>query len=143
MKKITFLLALLAISTASIAQKITDGTWYNDEKTARVKFYESGGKLYGKIVWLKEPYENGKPRTDVNNPKADLKSKPLLGLVFLKGFERDGDDEWEDGTIYDPKNGKTYSCTITEVSSSKLNVRGYIGISLIGRTSYFTRATND
>ena len=63
-----------------------------------------------------------------------------MGLVFLKGFEKDGENKWDDGEIYDPKNGKTYSSEMTLVSSKQLNVRGYIGISLIGRTSKFTKA---
>ncbi|MGR3809995.1 DUF2147 domain-containing protein [Jiulongibacter sp. NS-SX5] len=139
MKKIAVIVALMAFSLGSYAQKITEGTWYNEEKTSRVQFYEQNGKLFGKIVWLKEPTENGKPKVDKNNPKDALKSKPLMGLVFLKGFEKDGDNEWEDGTIYDPRNGKTYSSEMEMVSPDKLNVRGYIGISLIGRTSEFTR----
>ncbi|MCU0326736.1 MAG: DUF2147 domain-containing protein, partial [Spirosomaceae bacterium] len=103
-------------------------------------FYKQGEKLYGKIVWLKEPNENGKPRLDKNNPDAKLKTKPLLGLVFLSGFTKDGDKVWEDGNIYDPENGKTYSCKMTITSPTKIDARGYIGISLIGRTTRFTKA---
>ncbi|MGL4630694.1 MAG: DUF2147 domain-containing protein [Leadbetterella sp.] len=125
----------------SNGQEITQGTWYNDEKTARFQFFESNGKINGKIVWLKEPNdEKGKPKTDVNNPEAKLRSAPLLGMVIMKGFKKDGDTKWEDGTIYDPKKGKTYSCVITQKSAKMLTVRGYVGISLIGRDSYFTRA---
>ncbi|WP_304235533.1 DUF2147 domain-containing protein [Jiulongibacter sediminis] len=139
MKKLGLILALMAFTCVSYAQSITEGTWWNEEKTSRVQFYEQGGKIYGKIVWLEEPTENGKPRVDKNNPKEALKTKPLMGLVFLKGFEKDGDKSWEDGTIYDPRNGKTYSSEMTLVSADQLDVRGYIGISLIGRTSEFTR----
>ena len=135
------MICLSGLSFLTNAQKITDGTWYNEEKTSRVQFYEQGGKLFGKIVWLEEPIQDGKPRTDVNNPKESLRSKPLMGLVFLKNFEKDGENYWEDGTIYDPRNGKTYSCEMTLENPDLLNVRGYIGISLIGRTSKFTRAT--
>lgn len=139
MKKLGLVVALMAFTCVSYAQKITDGIWWNEEKTSRVQFYEQNGKIYGKIVWLKEPTENGKPKTDKNNPKEDLRSKPLMGLVFLKGFEKDGDNYWEDGTIYDPRNGKTYSSEMKLVNADQLDVRGYIGISLIGRTSEFTR----
>jgi uncharacterized protein (DUF2147 family) len=58
--------------------------------------------------------------------------------MILKGFEKDGDNEYEDGTIYDPKNGKTYSCIIRQ-KGNKLSVRGYIGVSLIGRTTTWTK----
>lgn len=141
MKKIILLFSLLAVSFLSNAQKITDGTWYNAEKTSRVQFYMDGDKLNCKIVWLKEPNANGKPRLDANNPKASLASKPLMGLVFLKDFEKEDENTWEEGTVYDPRNGKTYSCTITEIGTEKLEVRGYIGFSLLGRTSHLIRAT--
>ena len=115
------------------------GTWLNQEGTAHVLITKSGTNYTGKIVWLKEPVENGKPKTDKNNPDVSRRATPLMGLVILKDFVFDGDDgEWTDGTIYDPKNGKTYSCTMT-LEDGRLNVRGYIGISLIGRTAVWTR----
>ncbi len=139
MKKGLFICTLLFVSFLSKAQDITSGLWYNDEKTGKVQFYMQNNKLFGKIVWLATPNENGKPRTDVNNPDSKKRSTPLQGLVFMKNFEKTGKNTWENGTIYDPKNGKTYSCEITQDSNDLLNVRGYIGISLIGRTSKFTR----
>ncbi len=142
MKKITILLTLLAMSFFTQAQNITDGTWFNAEKDGKINFYMEGNKLYGKIVWLERPTENGKSRLDVNNPKANLKTKPLMGLVFLKGFEKENDKTWEDGTIYDPKTGKTYSSTINIINANQLDIRGYIGFSLLGRTTIFTRASN-
>jgi uncharacterized protein (DUF2147 family) len=58
----------------------------------------------------------------------------------LKNFVFDGKDEWEDGTIYDPKNGKTYSCYIRYAEyPNLLKIRGYIGVSLLGRTTYWTK----
>ncbi len=142
MKKLAVLLCFTLISSlTAFAQDITQGTWYNQEKTARVQFYEQGGKLFGKVVWLNEPIRDGKPRTDENNPDKELAKKPLMGLVFLKNFKKDSEKAWSGGTIYDPNNGKTYSCEMKLINPDKLNVRGYIGISLIGRTSEFTRAT--
>lgn len=115
------------------------GVWLNQEGTAHVQISKSGSGYSGKIIWLKEPFENGKARTDKNNPEATKRNTPLMGLTILKEFRYDQDDtEWTDGTIYDPKNGKTYSCTIT-MEGNRLNVRGYIGISLIGRTAVWTR----
>lgn len=141
MKNLLFLTFFTLISTASFAQDILQGTWYNQEKTSRIQFYKQGDKIFGKIVWLKEPNDkSGKPRTDVENPDAKLKNRPLMGLVFLKNFKQTDSNTWEDGEIYDPKNGKTYSCKMTLVSAKQLDVRGYIGISLIGRTTKFTKA---
>lgn len=117
------------------AQDITKGLWFNEEKEAKIQFYEQGGKLYGKLVWIKDD----KGRLDQNNPKAELKSKPLLGLVFLSGFEKDGKN-WKNGEIYDPKSGKTYSSNIKWAGENQLNVRGYVGIAAMGKTTKFTRA---
>jgi uncharacterized protein (DUF2147 family) len=141
MKKIFFIFLLLTSFIHSKAQDIFKGTWYNDEKTGKIQFYKQGDKVYGKIVWLKDPTDkNGKPLTDINNPDSKKKSTPLMGLVFLKEFVAKDAKTWEDGTIYDPNNGKTYSCNMKLESPKVLNVRGYIGISLIGRTSKFTKA---
>jgi uncharacterized protein (DUF2147 family) len=140
MKKHSIFAFLFLICTFAKAQDITKGTWYNDKKTAKIQFYDQNGKIFGKIVWLKEPNENGKPKLDKNNPDDKLKSKPIMGLVFLKNFEKDGDKAWEDGSIYDPESGKTYSCKMTLKNATTMDVRGYIGISLIGRSSQFIKA---
>jgi uncharacterized protein (DUF2147 family) len=135
---ITF--GFLAISLSTFAQDITKGLWYNVEKTSKIQFYENNGKFFGKIVWLKEPNDTkGKPKTDSKNPTESLRNAPLLNFIFMKNFKKINDKKWEDGTIYDPTNGKTYSCIITQTSANALDVRGYVGISLLGRTSKFTR----
>ncbi len=139
MNRLLFISSLIFLSFLSKAQDITSGLWYNEEKTAKVQFYSVNNKISGKIVWLNDPTENGKPRTDINNPDVKKRQNPLMGLVFMKNFVKKGDKVWEDGTIYDPNNGKTYSCEMTLVNNELLNVRGYIGFSLIGRTSKFTR----
>ena len=117
-----------------------EGLWYNQEKTAKIKIYKAkNDKYYGKIDWLETPVKDGKARVDENNPDKSKRNDPLLGLMVLKGFVQDGDNGYEDGTIYDPKNGKTYSCNIT-FKGDKLDVRGYIGFSWIGRTAVWTKA---
>ncbi len=140
MKKLTLIFALLLITKFAFAQDITQGTWYNAEKTSKIQFYKQGNKLFGKVVWLKEPLENGKPRLDKMNGDAKLKTRPIMGLVFLTNFTSDGAKVWEDGEIYDPNNGKTYSCKLTVTSATTIDARGYIGISIIGRTTKFTKA---
>jgi uncharacterized protein (DUF2147 family) len=141
MKKVLLLaIGLLAFNFVSKAQDITKGLWYNDAKTSKIQFYETNGKVFGKIVWLKEPNNTkGKPKTDDKNPKEELRNTPLLNFIFMKNFKKVNDKKWEDGTIYDPTNGKTYSCIITQTAPNLLDVRGYVGISLLGRTSKFTR----
>ncbi|CAH0995066.1 hypothetical protein EMA8858_01186 [Emticicia aquatica] len=140
MKKIVSISTFLLISTFAIAQDITQGTWFNEEKTGKIQFFKQGEKIFGKIVWLKDPLENGKPKLDKENPDDKQKSRQILGLINLKNFKNTGKGIWEDGEVYDPKNGKTYSCKMTLVSPTQLDVRGFIGISIIGRTSKFTKA---
>ena len=132
---------LLCIALKSLAQAdAIERTWFNDGKSAKIQVYKAkDGKYYGKIVWLKEPMRNGKPKLDEKNPDPKKKEQPIIGLIILKGFVKDGGSKYEDGTIYDPKNGKTYSCKIT-LNDKILDVRGYVGISLIGRTTKWTMA---
>ena len=109
------------------------GTWLSADKDGKVQIYKQGNKYFGKLVWMKTP------RKDTENPDAKLRSKDLQGVVLLNNFEYNG-KTWEDGTIYDPKNGKTYSCIIKKKDANTLDIRGYIGISLIGRTTTWTRS---
>lgn len=149
MRTVTFFAVLLMTglySTSSFAQiKANDivGVWLNEDKDAHVQIENVNSVFFGKVVWLKEPIdtETGKPKLDKKNPDDQLKKRPTMGLTLLSDFIFDGDDEWEDGEIYDPKSGKTYSCymTFTDNTKKTLKVRGYIGVSLIGRTTYWTK----
>ncbi len=117
------------------------GVWKTGEGTAMVKIYKNGEKYQGRIVWLKEPIdpETGKAKVDKNHPDAVNHSRPILGLINIWGFSYTEENTWENGNIYDPKNGNTYSCTIKMTNPNTLEVRGYIGVSLIGRTDTWTR----
>jgi uncharacterized protein (DUF2147 family) len=82
-------------------------------------------------------------RTDLNNPDPDLQDRPVIGLLITKDFVYNGKGLWHKGTIYDPDNGKTYKCKIKFGDNEKvLKVRGFVGISLLGRTTYWTRVQN-
>lgn len=142
---IIVLFAGLGMNAAAQSYKASDvlGIWYNEEKDAKVDIYMEEGKFYGKIVWLEEPNEpdTGEPKLDDENPDDELQKRPLMGLLLVKDFEFDGDNVWDDGEIYDPKSGNTYSCYMKMETKDRLKVRGYIGISLLGRTTYWTRTT--
>ena len=115
------------------------GVWLtHGDKPGKIRIYRNGDKFYGKIVFLQSPTENGKPLVDKNNPDKSKQGSPLLGLELLTGFQFDK-DEWNDGHIYDPESGKTYSCTLSLKDAKTLKVRGYVGISLLGRTEIWTR----
>lgn len=111
------------------------GVWMPSEGTAYVKIFKEKGKekYHGKIVWLKEPNgEDGKPKTDPDG-------KPILNMLNLRDFIFE-DDEWVDGTIYDPKSGNTYYSTIEMKSKNKLEVRGSVDpFGLVGRTDTWVR----
>lgn len=138
-----FILTALLFSFNGFSQNKADditGIWLTGGKEpAKIQIYKSGEKFYGKIIWLKNPTDNGKQRLDNNNPDLKKRSNPIMGLVILEGFKFDGDDEWKDGEIYDPESGKTYSCFIYLKDKNILKVRGYIGISLFGRTETWIR----
>lgn len=107
------------------------GFYWSPKKDAKIEVYQKAGRYFGKTIWVATP---GK---DVKNPKPSLRQRELLGLELLTNFSFD-DGEYEDGEIYDPATGKTYDCKMT-YNGDELKVRGYIGISLFGRTEYFQR----
>ena len=141
LRKTSLFIVLFVFSVQVFAQKKDDilGKWLNPTGEGQIEIYKRGDKFFGKLAWIKEPNDqHGKPKTDEKNPTESLRNKPILGLEILKNFIFD-DGKWIDGTIYDPKSGKTYSCKLTLKDNNLLNVRGFIGVSLIGRTEVFKR----
>ncbi len=135
---------MIAFRYTTLAQAKADDIvriWLTAGKEpAKIQVYKSGQKYYGKIVSLKNPLKNGKPKMDENNPDKSKRNQQIIGLVILADFEFD-DDEWDAGKIYDPESGKTYSCFLTLKDRSTLKVRGYIGVSLLGRTEIWTKTS--
>ena len=100
-------LGVTAFSAAQAASPI--GLWRGAD--AVFELFESGGRLSGKIVALSEPTTaEGKEKTDIYNPDPTKRKFPIVGLVFISGLTKKSDSEWENGTVYDPKSGRTYSC---------------------------------
>ena len=122
----------------SVADKIL-GVWLSETKEGKIEIYRVGNKYFGKLIWSKNMFAaDGKTSNkDLNNEEKKLRNRDLKNLVLLNNLVFD-EDEYNGGTIYDPKNGSTYKCYMT-ISGDKLNIRGYIGISLIGRTSVWSR----
>lgn len=142
-----FIIPLLLVTFLATAFRSSDnpdavvGTWLNGTKKGRIQIYKQGDKYFGKLVWLIEPNDpaTGKPKLDFRNPDEKLKSRPMLNLNIMTGFNYDGGNVWDDGKIYNPEDGKTYSCKMTLKNPNSLDVRGYVGISLIGKSQTFTR----
>src|SRR5437764_4509201 len=97
LKSIWMIVLLLGVQATALAQTDrVEGVWLTEKKDAKVQIYKAAdGKFYGKIIWLKDGVKNGKPKTDENNPKGQLKNTPLMGLMILKSFKKD-DDSYED-----------------------------------------------
>lgn len=125
-----------AVPAAHAASPI--GLWKGADATFEI--FESDGRLCAKIVALSQPRTAaGKEKTDIYNPDPTKRNHPIIGLVFISDFTRKSDGHWENGTVYDPKSGKSYSCFMDVQEPDKIKVRGFIGIALIGRDYVWTR----
>ena len=130
---------------APIAANDIIGTYWTAEKDAKVRiFLATNGKYSGKTVWMKEPKNpDGSPKTDINNPNVELRTRERIGMVTLKYFSYNSEsNKWEGGTVYDPRNGKTYSgyMRFEGNNTDVLYLRGYIsGMPFLGRTSEWQR----
>jgi len=130
------LLPLIAIlvslenSNAQTADKII-GKYWSPKKDGKIEIYKTGNNYFGKII------SGEKPVKDVNNPKPELRNRDVIGMVFLTNFIY-ADKQYQDGEIYDPTSGKTYSCKMW-MENQNLKVRGFLGFSLLGRTETFDR----
>ncbi len=144
MKTFVYTILILVFSFSNLnAQNFKSddilGKWITENGESVVQIFKKENKYYGKLIWLKEPNdENGEPKTDNKNPNEKLRQRKTKGMIFMYGFEFD-DGEWENGKVYDPKKGKTYSGTLKLRTKDIMDLRGYIGISLIGRTSTWVR----
>ena len=138
---LTFLIAIIISGNllSSNADEVT-GKWWTEDEGAIVEIYSRGNEYYGKLAWIEDPYnDDGTPVTDSENPDEDKRDRPLEGLEILKSFEYNGNQEWTNGEIYDPESGNTYSAKM-RLEDGKLNVRGYYGISVLGRTQIWQPA---
>jgi uncharacterized protein (DUF2147 family) len=141
----TVLLLMAATAFGADSSDIL-GIWTTEKDEAKVEIFPCGEKICGKIIWLKDPLytdsrngEFGTPLLDHNNPDPALRKRPILGLQILTGFTPASGNNWVNGTCYDPKSGNTYRGKIHLASPDRLELRGYIGIPLFGRTSVWTR----
>ena len=140
MKKLFLTVLFVAVAGIFSAGAQVTGKWKTiDDETGEAKsiveIYESNGKIYGKVVEILNPAKKNAKCTKCSGADKD---KPILGLTIIKGLTKDG-DEYTDGDILDPNKGKLYSCTIELDGNDKLDVRGYVGVSLFGRTQTWYR----
>lgn len=137
MKKLLCIILFLSSVSVIKAQEIADniiGTYSAPENKAMIEISKRDDKYYGKFLWTKT-----EGHLDLNNPVESERTKPLKGLEFLKNFVFDGKKTWKNGTIYDPENGKTYKCKIKRTPSGNLDIKGFVGFALLGRSVLFTK----
>jgi len=144
MKKTSLSLLFALCVNSLFAQNSQDilGYWLNEEADAKIEVFKQYDKFFGKIVWLEKPkHENGEWRLDTGNPDDSLRDRKKLGLEIIHNLVWDADEkEWNDGKIYDAREGDTYSLYAKLDGKEILNLRGYIGFSLFGKTTTWTRA---
>ncbi len=145
MKKIlliSFALCLILPIFAQGADRIT-GVWFNGEKTSKIEITRTEDDIFvGHLVWLEAPLdEAGQPKRDNKNSNKKLRNRPLIGLQILSELEYKGKGKYSGGKIYDPQSGKNYSAKAEMVNNNTLELRGFIGISLAGRTDTWIRTT--
>lgn len=117
------------------------GIWLVQDGKAKIEMYKENDVLFGKVVWLLNPNnEKGTPKTDSRNPKEELKTKPILGLVILRDLKPDGDNAWSGGSVYDPESGKSYKAKVT-LEKDTLKVLGYIGAPFFGVKRTWSRSS--
>ncbi|MDB5191663.1 MAG: hypothetical protein JWQ96_1226 [Segetibacter sp.] len=144
MKALLVIISMLLIHPFVKAGERPDailGVWQNGTGKGQIQIFKHDGKYYGKIIWMKQPNgKDGRPRIDVKNSNKDLRTKPLLGKIMLRDFEYDhNDQEWQNGKVYNPEDGKEYSCYMRMKDNNTLSVRGYLGFSWIGKTDTWQR----
>ncbi len=122
------------------------GRWLSAKKKNQVEIYRQGNRYYGKLVWMAEPVDilTSKPKLDKRNPSEKSRMRPLLNLPIITNLAYKGDNTWEGGQIYNPEDGRTYSCQLTLADANTLNLHGYVmGMTFLGKTAVWTRVPDE
>jgi uncharacterized protein (DUF2147 family) len=136
-----FIVCALAIGAARASDASSPlGLWKTfDDKTgaarAIVRIYEQDGQLFGKIV---SSFKPGADKRVCEQCSDERKNQPIIGLIIIRDM-KPGDGEYSGGDILDPDNGSVYRCKMHVGEDGRLVVRGFIGISLLGRTQIWQR----
>jgi uncharacterized protein (DUF2147 family) len=145
--KVVFIsLVLVCMSFVSEDSSSVIGVWWTPKKDAKIKiFLATDGKYYGKIIWLLEPNDaNNKPKVDIHNDNASLRTRPIMNMLILTALSYDSKEKaWNSGKVYDAEHGDTYDCVLTLKDATHLNVRGYIKAPMFGQTMVFTKVDTD
>lgn len=135
--RLTCLTALLLAAVAGADESDIEGRWLSGDRSGWIEIRLLAGKPVGVAAGATNAEERA--RLDDHNPDPALRSRALLGITILHGFEYAGDRVWKGGTIYDPNSGNTYRSSMTLLDRNTLKVRGYIGLAMFGRSDTWTR----
>lgn len=127
------LLSALGLAAQQPADVIL-GTYMTEGGKAKIVVSKQGTRYIGTLVWTRRG-----DVLDSKNPDKAEAEKKLVGKVILRDLQHDEGADYKGGKIYDPESGKTYSCKATRQADGNLKVRGFIGASLFGRTTLWTR----
>jgi len=133
-----------ATTSVAASDSAVLGTYLVENGDAHIELGACGDRLCGSIVWLRRAMdEDGATPLDIYNPEPALRSRPILGLRILEGLEpAAAPGRWVGGRIYDPESGKTYRCKLRFDGEDRVRLRGYVGVSLLGRTTEWTRVAS-
>jgi uncharacterized protein (DUF2147 family) len=141
-KLLILLPALFVLIGAAAPSESLEGYWLTAKKDGIIQILRCGEALCGKLAWFRiPPNDPNQQGLDLHNPDPARRNRPLCGLTFMSSFKATGPDTWEDGAIYDPDSGNTYHANMKLRPDGTLDLHGYIGISLFGRSEVWTRYT--
>lgn len=134
-----FLTLFFLLNNTLMANDSILGYWLSENEKAVIEVYKKDAQYFGKMVWLRDQYTGKVPNPlDINNDDQGLQKRKLIGLDILTNFKFKN-DEYIGGQVYDPESGNTYTSYLELVEENKLKLRGYVGIPLFGRSSYWLR----
>jgi len=131
---------LVVLALPAAAENPTPiGVWLHPDKRIEIEIAPCGERLCAKIVWLKRPNgDNGQALADAKNKDPALRARPLVGLNVLQGLRAVGENEWEDGEIYNPDDGVNYRTRMSIESNGNLRVRAFVLVPMLGQTLIWT-----
>ena len=150
MKRLLLAASLLALPLSAAAQAPSVfGTWLTASKTAQIRIAPCPDASYGPICGTVVSLQNAKGpdgnvvapdvAIDFRNSDPALRNRKILGMVLLYGFRPAGPNTFEEGTIYNGENGKTYKANVALQPDGTLRLRGYVGSPMFGETQIWTR----